>query len=129
MRSKATPGPWKWRVVASDPEYGHGGTIHAMLLESAHDPGHPWDPCVLAVREDWHGYLDQTEHGHANATLIASAPDLLAFAQDVLADIEDGCADLAEIEKFARIVVRKARGFETGTFPQRKFDKPGSSPL
>ena len=78
--SKHTPGPWNFRAVYSIDRL----PATALLLETS-APDQPMnDPCVLAVREDWIGWLLRTPKGQANAHLIAAAPDLLAACKESL---------------------------------------------
>ena len=68
--AKHTPGPWK--VRDSDP-----------LVVIAPDPDDPRDPWSIAKAYMAAGYSEGDEESHANAKLIAAAPELLAACEQL----------------------------------------------
>lgn len=104
-----TPGPWKWRRVTAD-----RGALIAMLLETEDRPRPHNDPCIMAAREDWVGFLDNAPTGEANARLIAAAPELLEALEGILWALDSN--NLGQFTpsaiKAARAVIAKATGKE-----------------
>jgi hypothetical protein len=74
--SKHTPGPW---IYKHDASAGYGRFETTMSNPPMNDP------VVLAVREDWIGFLDRDPQGQANALLISAAPELYQALRLVLA--------------------------------------------
>lgn len=102
-----TPGPWEFRRVHSIEDR----PATALLLETK-APDQPFnDPCILAVREDWIGWLLGMPRGIANARLIAAAPELLAALEGMIAlHADDGTRDDVPEWNIARAAIAKARG-------------------
>ena len=112
MSTNHTPGPWAFRRVHSIKDR----PATALLLETV-APNQPFnDPCVLAVREDWIGWLLGAPRGIANAYLIEAAPDLLAACEAVITthipgDISTGHVLIPiSVLNAARVAIAKAKG-------------------
>ncbi len=107
MTGKHTPGPWRWI-----PMYGPDGKKHdgRFYIDSdTHMVGNV-EPCAgMPVAQS-----------HANAALLASAPDLLTVAEDTAETVrryDDGEIDAAALVDYirrradeARAALAKARG-------------------
>lgn len=108
MQGKHTPGPWKFRPVTAQ----NGGPFTALLLESQAPNPPANDPCVMAVREDWVGYLIRSEKGRANAALIAAAPCMEAALREIAEYPPvgmDASEDLCNVQNIARAALAKAQ--------------------
>lgn len=89
MTSKHTPGPW-----IAKPLYSVNGSADALFWEDRSKPG------LHTRRLD-----DKGAFSHADASLIASAPDLLAALDNLQANPNDPRA-----HRVAMDAMRKARG-------------------
>jgi len=66
-----TPLPWRWSRTTHNT--GTGAMEGDLILITALPNPPVNDPVILAIREDWTGYLTRTEQGKANAALIVTA--------------------------------------------------------
>lgn len=109
METKHTPGSWKFRAVRLE----ESGPVTALLLETKSPEQPVNDPCVLAVREDWVGWMVKNPRGQANARLIESAPDMLSVLQGLVDALDaDTCSAniLDMIDGEARAAIARAKG-------------------
>jgi hypothetical protein len=98
--TKFTPGPWKtWGSCV----FGDTGTVCAC--------GEPRATSTAEYTPLEYGSKDRAE-AHANAQLIASAPDLLAACQFAYQSLLDGDIDHAEIVAVLEVAIEKALGLQ-----------------
>jgi hypothetical protein len=113
--SKHTPGPWSVRATGRDIEINPPSLFYSDPNYQALKDRMPSTPCVALVRFVKSGARRgespryyPSEADHANAALIASAPDLLAALEQLLA--AQGTAGYAEAVGVAQTAIAKARG-------------------
>jgi hypothetical protein len=94
MSAKHTPGPWEIDFT----EYGG----FAVFVPPSHDMGHS---LVICRRGPW---IVREEQSHANARLIAAAPELLEALEDAAMELDD--AGKREAANVARAAIEKATG-------------------
>lgn len=95
--SKHTPGPW----TDQSPDGSAWGVYSAQ-----------GDAVAQAFQIRIYSADPYQKERHANARLIAAAPDLLAFAQEFLADYQsdDGMASMKKYAGMAYAAIAKATG-------------------
>lgn len=97
---KHTPGPW---ITDSGkvPKLGHA----IGVLKQSHKPGEKGESiCIVALAKD------AQPHDHANARLIAAAPDLLASLDMLSGLVPALCAEFGVTEDFTIEVKVKSTG-------------------
>lgn len=98
--TKHTPGPWhakRHEVIHSD-----SGFTVAEIFD-----GIRWIPAL----DDWQQTID-VDVSHANARLIAAAPELLEALEGALLCLVENCSghEEEEVKAKAEAAIRKARG-------------------
>lgn len=106
MNASHTPGPWRWTYrQISD---GRGVvTTAAVMLETEPEASGAVTSTILAVRDDWIGWMNRGVSAGDRA-LIASAPELLQALRecaDRLGEMDCG----PELDR-ARAAIAKAEG-------------------
>jgi hypothetical protein len=90
---KHTPGPWRWTYRQVSDGRGAAETVAVMLETKPAATGDGVSQStILAVRDDWIGWMNRGASSGDRA-LIAAAPELLAALAALVGIAETDCMD------------------------------------